>query len=508
METIDDRIHRAAAAGDVDAVRTLLHEDFWDGKRWRPKAAPNAPDDTGSTAMFYAQMNDHPHVVDELANHGWTRMPEGLIFAGPGGRKMFWSYNAAARFRAQTAQSTFASSSNQSMRAMSHRPGRRLRRTKPSGRHAIPYNIVGPAHRLYLRKAEGRRRLTAGATRPQLNTDDLETRLRFVDIDELLEEEGYHDEEAEAAVFKINGVEVTINTMAEARKHCGLEPYPKETKPEPLTLTRVARFVVERKPRQLADGGWVIMEPEETDEEEESALIAPLADDVMSLSSYDDSSSSFTTCHEELNFGDELAAALAYDCVWGDALESVDDEYEPLDDAAAWPALVPAKPLAPKRAASELSLASMSEQWEVVSNASEYEIVGEEMPAAAEEAPTPVPPKPAAAWADAARTRAAIRREGDGNGKGLFPRPLPPRRVYAPALVKTPEEQQLADVPAEAERSHEYGAACINAWKLTEQQEALESSEGGCIADEAGLKAAGKGLKMHRTGSVRVARKE
>ena len=39
----------------------------------------------------------------------------------------------------------------------------------------IPYNIVGPAHRLYLRKAEGRRRLTAGATRPQLNTDDLET---------------------------------------------------------------------------------------------------------------------------------------------------------------------------------------------------------------------------------------------------------------------------------------------------------------------------------------------
>ena len=120
----------------------------------------------------------------------------------------------------------------------------------------------------------------------------------------------------------------------------------------------------------------------------------------------------------------------------------------------------------------------MSEQWEAVSNASEYEIVGEEMPAAAEEAPTPVPPKPAAAWADAARTRAAIRREGDGNGKGLFPRPLPPRRVYAPALVKTPEEQ-----------------------------EALENSEGGCIADEAGLKAAGKGLKMHRTGSVRVARK-
>ena len=91
METIDDRIHRAAAAGDIDAVRVLLHEDFWDGKRWRPKAAPNAPDDTGSTAMFYAQMNDHPHVVDELANHGWTRMPEGLIFAGPGGRKMFWS---------------------------------------------------------------------------------------------------------------------------------------------------------------------------------------------------------------------------------------------------------------------------------------------------------------------------------------------------------------------------------------------------------------------------------
>ena len=67
---------------------------------------------------------------------------------------------------------------------------------EPSGRHAsIPYNVVGPAHRLYLRKAEGRRRLTAGATRPQLNTDDLETRLRFVDIDELLEEEG-HDEEA------------------------------------------------------------------------------------------------------------------------------------------------------------------------------------------------------------------------------------------------------------------------------------------------------------------------
>ena len=69
---------------------------------------------------------------------------------------------------------------------------------EPSGRHAsIPPLVVGPAHRLYLRKAEGRRRPDGRCQlRPQLNTDDLETRLRFVDIDELLEEEGYHDEEA------------------------------------------------------------------------------------------------------------------------------------------------------------------------------------------------------------------------------------------------------------------------------------------------------------------------
>ena len=38
-----------------------------------------------------------PLVVDALSNHGWALMPKGLIFAGPGARKLFWSYNAAAR---------------------------------------------------------------------------------------------------------------------------------------------------------------------------------------------------------------------------------------------------------------------------------------------------------------------------------------------------------------------------------------------------------------------------
>merc|ERR1711970_208549 len=84
----DDRIHRAAAAGNLTAVLSLLASPD-------PPAA-NAPDQDGRTAAFYAQMNGHLDVVDALARNGWTRMPEGLIFSGPGGRKCFWSWCSVA----------------------------------------------------------------------------------------------------------------------------------------------------------------------------------------------------------------------------------------------------------------------------------------------------------------------------------------------------------------------------------------------------------------------------
>ena len=76
-------IHAAAAAGDVEQVAACLSSD--------PKPMPNAPDEQGRSAIFYAQILSHDTIVSLLTLAGWTPMPEGtLSYTGPGGRAIWW----------------------------------------------------------------------------------------------------------------------------------------------------------------------------------------------------------------------------------------------------------------------------------------------------------------------------------------------------------------------------------------------------------------------------------
>ena len=80
-------LHTAAAAGDLALVQDILA--YADSP-----PQPNAPDDEGRSAIFYSQIRGHSDVTAFLVQHGWTAMPEGNLYAGPGGRSMFWQSGA------------------------------------------------------------------------------------------------------------------------------------------------------------------------------------------------------------------------------------------------------------------------------------------------------------------------------------------------------------------------------------------------------------------------------
>merc|ERR1712178_246224 len=80
---LEHTLHAAAASGFLDVCVQLLNAD--------PRPMPNEPDAGGRSAIFYAQCCGHRDVVDLLVSHGWTKMPEGNMHVGPGGRQMWWN---------------------------------------------------------------------------------------------------------------------------------------------------------------------------------------------------------------------------------------------------------------------------------------------------------------------------------------------------------------------------------------------------------------------------------
>ena len=250
-------LHRAAAAGDVEQVVRCLRAD--------PKPEPNAPDEAGRTAMFYAQVRQHHHIVNVLEGAGWMRMPEGNVFAGPGGRAMWWNSGVWATARPQchrvalpkavVVQPFYAQRTERTLakEAPKVEPARKERIRSRHLRRSFDYrcesNTVGPGHRWYLRKEHAYKKELRARMRPCLNTDDtpeayskpsaslLVASLRtLVDLDECSDD----DDDAttrEASLF-------------DAAHELPVAP----------TIGGVARFIVARCPTRAPDGTWVVVE--------------------------------------------------------------------------------------------------------------------------------------------------------------------------------------------------------------------------------------------------------
>lgn len=254
-------LHAMAARGNLHALKDLLAQPEHN--------QPNAPDAEGRTAIFYAQVHGHAEVVTLLEQHGWTRMPEGNLWRGPGGRAMWWSSGHWATARPLPSMhsypaNVYGGASSSTAKAEPQMSERTWRMTQRQQRRQYEYrngllSTHGPKHKLYMRKAVGGR--AAANVKPALNTRDFAEAYAKPDERTLVEEQrrflAHEDEE----------------DLAEAEAH-DVEAAP-PVAPRP-TVADVARFVVFRKPT-LIDGSWVV--PEADDELSDEAVACLCAAD-------------------------------------------------------------------------------------------------------------------------------------------------------------------------------------------------------------------------------------
>ena len=342
MVTENGNFHKLAAAGDCDGIRALLAAYKTEQGGRSILSIIDAPDANGFTAMFHAQMNGQHDAVRELEAAGWTKMPEGLIFTGPGGRKMFWSWCTAATGLRQSRCNDEPSklSFKHDFRPVDSRQPRE-KKLSPKYHAKSMFNTIGPDHSLYQRKTEGAKRIGKAMGRPKkpyLNTADLAE--LYEGADDLASAS-----EACRTFWKpevsLPGIDEATVLAAEAVTCAEADPCVME----PLTVAAVARFVVARKPRRNANGEWEMVAAAE----EEPALVTPLdgdADEVMSLDSF-----SFEGLEEEPEPRESEAGFV-------------------LGDAAVWPALS-SNAQGPMNSTSYPGVAgpvlALSDQWEILS---------------------------------------------------------------------------------------------------------------------------------------------
>ena len=306
-------IHAAASVGSLERCVALLAAD--------PPPSPNAPDAEGRSAIFYAQLLQHISVVELLERHGWARMPEGNVFTGPGGRTMWWTSGAWATERprrsaaaeAQLFEKMVKTPVSASAKVAWRRSATVRERQSRRRELSWPTNVVGPAHKMYLRKRVGP---STGATgkrhpKPALNTRDYAEAYEHVDEPSLLDEQrAFLD--ACVALDAASGEVATAADEAEAMAE-GVAPTPGSSR----TMGEVARFVVDRKPTRAADGSWVVLSHAAEHTREVALRCAPAGGGVADV---------------------ETQAALAESLAAARAAKSGLDAI-PEDDAAAWPAL-------------------------------------------------------------------------------------------------------------------------------------------------------------------------
>lgn len=161
----------AVAIDDFESVDILLQGA-------EPPAA-NEADETGHTALFYAQLLGHRAIAAALVEAGWTSMPETNLFQGAGGRLCFWDWCAAASKPVPQQPIAAAWAPLPQSWLLKQRPSTReaaVRARRGSGRAAREpaQQALGPDHSMYVRKHAGGTTSRAKAlARPWLNVADL-----------------------------------------------------------------------------------------------------------------------------------------------------------------------------------------------------------------------------------------------------------------------------------------------------------------------------------------------
>lgn len=237
-----EALHAAAASGSLELCRKLLDEGT-------PRPAVNAPDSAGRSAIFYAQLQGHTAVVNLLAFYGWTRMPSGNLHRGPGGRLMFWQGGGewGASVPHMTDQAPPSTTRDERLTTRDERRAPRPRRAvdRPT------QNVVGKDHRLFARKQASAPGSSCRRSKlPSLNTRD------FAECHDLNDQLVL--EETHAFIF---------STYQDTRALIEAQAYDEERATSgdgrdrlEWTVGHVARFIVDRKPTQRADGSWVVVE--------------------------------------------------------------------------------------------------------------------------------------------------------------------------------------------------------------------------------------------------------
>jgi len=268
-------LHEAAQHGDTEAVRRILSglDDL----------PVNEPDDAGRSAIFYSQIHGFDDITDLLAARGWSKMPEGSIFRGPGGRQCFWTYDEPSFVSRPQPRPhprfVVAPTPSPAAKLSAKKAAIRERKVLRSAYYRGPgVNVVGPAHKMYPRKQPGRL-APGGAPRPPkpaLNTRDLAA---------LHWRPGAMRNVLCAAESARASDLCWLEDMAEAEIALGEGDVPHAMEHaqseamllEALTLADAARFVLDRRPTRNADGAWVVVEPEAAaaKTQEEAAVVAP-----------------------------------------------------------------------------------------------------------------------------------------------------------------------------------------------------------------------------------------
>lgn len=466
-------IFAMAARGMRENIEELLRTD--------PDVTPNMPDADGRTAMFHAQVHGHTHVADVLEQHGWTRMPEGNLWRGPGGRAMFWSGGvwATARPLAAFQHHANVTASNgivrdnsafvkaEQPRERDWRLQQRRQRRQYEYRH-WGSNVLGPNHKLYMRKAVGGWIWgQAKSAKPSLNTRDYAEAYAKPDERTLV---------AEQRLF------LDVDRVDVAEPHDAPSPAADAAPPRP-TVGETARFIVLRKPTMLTCGTWVVPGADEL-----------LGDDAVACLCSADGAASMTPASDALAAIPEDASGAAHMAGAPDA-------------AAAWPALpvrlpamptewvllrATAEPFAEDAASASESFADvgLDDDVSVVDSVAVYSeldsevaslVDGADEPALAPELSAPIaasdasPPR-RGVWGGAASTKAAV-----GFAAG------------APAVFRARAKAAAAEAAASAEKEHATPEPFVD--------------EDDDLCESAGLKDASHRVRGSHSASVKLTQK-
>ena len=251
-------LHAAAASGNYELCEALLAEN--------PRPAPNAPDAEGRSAIFYAQLRGHSAVVALLAARGWTKMPEGNLHEGPGGRTIWWNEGAWGTARPQTGVTFYSiprPSSGQhpysqplrqnAWKSKSERLAERkqLRDQRFRQMSVDVISTLPTDRKLYTRK-EANSTVGRSRRRPCLNTRD------FAETHEALEDPMVISESIEFASSTLRA-QLWQSLHDEEDAATEFLSYMEDRSAHRATIGEVARFVVDRKPTWSTVDGWVVL---------------------------------------------------------------------------------------------------------------------------------------------------------------------------------------------------------------------------------------------------------